>query len=491
MNKRSIIIGSGVAGLTSAAVLAKNGHQVILLEKNKTLGGRARKFSAEGFTFDMGPSWYWMPDVFESFFNYFGKSCSDYYELTRLDPSYSVIFKDERYDIPAKMEELLSFFETHEKGSSVWLKKFLADAKYKYDVGMNEFANKPSLSLLEFADLRLISAAFKLQMFSSIRKEIKKGIKNPKLRQLLEFPVLFLGASPEKIPAMYSLMNYADLALGTWYPQGGMHNIIEAMKAVCEEQGVVFKTEHEVQAIEVLDGKAHQVKTTSGDFEADYIVATADYQHVESKLLESKYQSYSDKYWDSRMLAPSSLLFYLGIDKKIPNLKHHCLFFDEDYDAHAESIYGEISWPEKPLFYSCCPSKTDDTVAPPGKENLFLLVPIAPNLEDTEALREKYFSIIMERLEKHCEEKIEKHIIFKKSYCIKEFKEDYHAFKGNAYGLANTLNQTAILKPRIKSKKVENLYYAGQLTNPGPGLPPSIMSGQIVAKEILKQSTNL
>lgn len=490
MNKRSIIIGSGVAGLTSAAVLAKHGHQVTLLEKNDTIGGRARKFSAEGFKFDMGPSWYWMPDVFESFFNYFGKSCADYYTLERLDPSYRVIFKDETYDIPANMEELMAFFEKHEKGSSSWLKKFLADAKYKYDVGMNEFANKPSLSLLEFADPRLIGAAFKLQMFSSIRKEIQKGITNPKLRQLLEFPVLFLGASPENIPAMYSLMNYADLALGTWYPQGGMHKIIEGMKAVCDEQGVVFKTSQEVKAIKVQNGKVHQVETDSTIYDADFVVASADYQHVETQLLEKKYQSYSDRYWDSRMLAPSSLLFYLGVDKKIQKLKHHCLFFDEDYDAHADSIYANVSWPEKPLFYSCCPSKTDDTVAPEGKENIFLLVPIAPDLEDNEALREKYFSIIMKRLEQHCGEKIEKHIIYKRSYCINEFKQDYHAYKGNAYGLANTLNQTAFLKPRIKSKKVENLYFAGQLTNPGPGLPPSIMSGQIVAKEILKQNNN-
>ena len=488
MNKRLIIIGSGVAGLTSAAVLAKHGHQVTLLEKNKTLGGRARQFSAKGFTFDMGPSWYWMPDVFESFFNYFGKSCADYYQLKRLDPSYRVIFKDEQYEIPAKMDELLNFFEKHEAGSAKWLKKFLADAKYKYEVGMNEFANKPSLSLFEFADPRLIGAAFKLQMFSSIRKEIKKGIKNPKLRQLLEFPVLFLGTSPENIPAMYSLMNYADLTLGTWYPQGGMHQIIKAMKAVCDEQGVIFKTDQEVRSIKVQNGKVHQVITDTDHFETDYVIATADYQHVESQLLEKSYRSYSDKYWDSRVLAPSSLLFYLGVDKKIDNLKHHCLFFDEDYDAHAESIYSNVSWPEKPLFYSCCPSKTDDTVAPEGKENIFLLIPIAPNLEDTPALREKYFSIIIKRLERHSGQAIEKHIIFKKSYCIKEFKEDYHAYKGNAYGLANTLSQTAFLKPRIKSKKVENLFYAGQLTNPGPGLPPAIMSGQIVAKEILKQN---
>ncbi len=482
-----IVIGSGFSGLSAAAYLAKYGFQVTVLEKNSVPGGRARKFEAENFVFDMGPSWYWMPDVFDQFFADFGKKTSDYYNLIRLDPSYQVVFgPDDIMTVPAGLDALEEMFEQYEEGSGANLRKFMNEAAYKYEVGMKEFVHKPGHSIMEFADLRVLKSLFRLQMFTSISSHIKKLFKHPQLIQLLEFPVLFLGATPEKTPALYSLMNYADAAMGTWYPMGGMHEIVKGMVALCEELGVAFKLNHEVNQIVVPNGRAREVVTNQGNFTADIIVGAADYNHVEQNLLDPSKRRYSASYWDKRTMAPSSLLFYLGVNKKIPKLLHHNLFFDEDFKQHAIEIYESPKWPEKPLFYVCNPSKTDPSVAPEGSENLFILIPLAPDLEETPSIREHYFDMVMDRLEQMTGTTIRDSIVYKRSYAHKEFQEDYHAFKGNAYGLANTLLQTAFLKPKLKSKKVKNLFYAGQLTTPGPGVPPSIISGQVVAGEINK-----
>lgn len=488
MGKKTIVIGSGFAGLSAATNLADKGYDVTLLEKNTIPGGRARKFEAEGFVFDMGPSWYWMPDIFERYFNRFGKSASDYYELKRLDPSYTIFFgKDDEMHVPANMQELEAMFERYEAGSSKKLKKFLAEAEYKYRVGINEFVFKPSHSIMEFADWRVIKSMFRLQMFQSMSSHVRKLFKNKQLIELLEFPVLFLGATPENTPAMYSLMNYADMALGTWYPMGGMHEIIKGMVSLAKEKGVNIKLNQEVKQIYVPNGHATKVITQDTQYDADVIVGAADYHHVEQQLLRPEHRRYNSQYWANRTMAPSSLLFYLGVNKKLKNLHHHNLFFDEDFTQHAIDIYDQPKWPEKPLFYTCVPSITDPSVAPEGHENVFLLVPLAPGLNDTPEMREKYFNIIMDRLENLTGQEIRKHIIYKRSFAHKDFEKDYHAFRGNAYGLANTLFQTAFLKPKLKSKKVKNLYYTGQLTTPGPGVPPSLISGEVVANEIAKR----
>lgn len=485
MSKKVIVIGSGFSGLAAATCLAKEGFDVTVLEKNDQPGGRARKFETKGFTFDMGPSWYWMPDVFEDYFSLFGKKPSDYYDLKRLDPSYRVFFgQNELMNVPANMAELEQMFEQYEPGSSQNLRKFLAEAQYKYEVGMKEFVHKPSLSFWEFADVRIAASLFRLQMFQSLSNHVRKLFKNEKLIQLLEFPVLFLGATPEKTPALYSMMNYADMALGTWYPMGGMSKIIDGMVALAEEMGVKIELGNEVKQIYVPNGHATKVVAERGEYEADIVVGGADYHHIEQQLLPEKNRQYSPQYWDKRVMAPSSLLFYLGIDKKLKNLEHHNLFFDKNFKQHAVEIYESPAWPSDPLFYVCAPSVTDDSVAPVGNENLFVLIPLAPDLNDTDELREKYYQIVMQRLEELTGQEIRSHVIYKRSFAHNDFKADYHAFKGNAYGLANTLLQTAFLKPKIKSNKVNNLFYTGQLTAPGPGVPPSLISGQVVAKEI-------
>ncbi|MEB2779378.1 phytoene desaturase family protein [Algoriphagus sp. C2-6-M1] len=485
----AVVIGSGFAGLSAATHLAASNFSVTLLEKNSSPGGRARKFETEGFTFDMGPSWYWMPDVFEDYFSHFGKKPADYYDLIRLDPSYAVIYgQNDRLDIPANLDEFKAMLEQIEDGASAQLDKFLAQAKYKYQVGIHDLVHKPSRSLLEFTSLSLLKDVMRMDVFQSMATHVRKFFKSEKIIRLMEFPVLFLGETAENIPALYSLMNYADIALGTWYPKGGMHEIISGMVSLAEEKGVKIKYNAEVEEIEIAQGEAKRVRLTSGEIvNADVVIAGADYHHVDRHLINPKYSNYSEEYWDKRTLAPSSLLFYLGVDKKLDNLRHHNLFFDEPLGPHADAIYTNPRWPEAPLFYTCVPSVTDASVAPEGMENLFLLVPLAPALEDSEETREKYYHIIMERLEKLTGQEIRSHVIFKRSYAHSDFKADYHAYKGNAYGLANTLKQTAILKPSLKNKKVNNLFYTGQLTVPGPGVPPSLISGYVVAKEVIRE----
>jgi phytoene desaturase len=486
MQKKITLLGSGVASLSCASFLAQAGHDVTMLEKNETTGGRARQFEAEGFTFDMGPSWYWMPDVFEEFYQKFGHTTSDFYELVRLDPSYRVFWPEgDHTDVPANLDAFYDWFESMEAGSAEKLKKFLAEAAYKYEVGMKDLVFKPSLKLMEFADMRILKGLFKMHLTSSFSGYIRKYFKHARILSLLEFPILFLGAMPEKTPALYSLMNYADIELGTWYPMGGMHKIIESFEQIAREQGVKIETSSEVTGFEYAGKNITHAHTAAQKWPADFVVSGADYHHTDRELING-HANYSAKYWDKRAMAPSCLLFYIGVDKRIDKLLHHNLFFDAPFEKHAQEIYENPAWPTTPLFYACCPSKTDPSVAPEGQENLFLLVPLAPDLQDSEEKRATYFNILLDRLEKHTGTDIRSHIVYQKSYCITDFKNDYHAFKGNAYGLANTLRQTALLKPSLKNKSLNNLFYTGQLTVPGPGLPPSIISGEVVAREVLK-----
>jgi phytoene desaturase len=483
------VIGSGFSGLAAAACLAKENFEVTLFEKNSSAGGRARKFEKDVYLFDMGPSWYWMPDVFEKYFGLFGKSPADFYSLTRLDPSYRVFFsKQDHWDIPAGEKALCDFFEKIEKGSSAHLQQFLKEGKYKYDVGINKLVYKPGLSITELFDLDLAKGLFKLHVFESVSAYVRKYFTDPRLIQLLEFPVLFLGAPADKTPALYTLMNYADMALGTWYPMGGMHKIVEGMVKVATDLGVKFEYNSEVEKIEVEGNLAKSLKVNGGVREFDYIVAGADYHHVEQNLLAEEHRRYDEAYWQKRVMAPSSLIYYLGVNKKVKNLLHHNLFFDRDFSRHAQEIYQSPQWPTDPLFYVSVTSKTDPTVAPEGHENIFLLMPVAPGLDDNETIREKYFNLMISRIEELTGDTFRDNIVYKKSYAHQDFISDYHAFKGNAYGLANTIMQTANLKPSIINKKVKNLFYTGQLTVPGPGVPPSLISGQVVASEVIKYS---
>jgi phytoene desaturase len=395
-----------------------------------------------------------------------------------------VILSDQEVvDMPADYQQLRSLFESIEPGAANALDRFLEQAAYKYKVGIQEFVWKPSTSITEFLSLRLLVDAIRMDVFQSFYTHVRKYFKSSTLLKLMEFPILFLGAISQNTPAMYSLMNFAEIKLGTWYPMGGMHMIVKGMVELAKSKGVQIRLNTQVTGFSIVGGEVKGVKTENGVFEADAVVASADYHHVET-LLGEAHRNYDENYWDKRVMAPSSLLFYLGINKRLPRLKHHNLFFDRDFSVHSHEIYTDPAWPSDPLFYASAPSVTDPSVAPEGSENIFLLIPVAPDLVDTEEMREKYFDQLMDRLEAYCGVSIRDSIVFKRSYAHQDFKQDYHAFKGNAYGLANTLMQTAFLKPSLKNKKLGNMFYTGQLTVPGPGVPPSLISGIVVAKEV-------
>lgn len=487
MKKKIAIIGSGFSGLSAAAYAAKAGNEVHVFEKHDQPGGRARQFTTEqGFVFDMGPSWYWMPDIIEKFFADFGHKTSDFFELISLNPQFEMVFSDEKMNVPKNFEELKLLFEKTEKGAGLQLEKFMQSAKFKYEVGMQNFVNKPCHNWLEFVSPKIAKSALKLDLLTNFRSYVANYFKNEKLRTLMEFPVIFLGASPKNIPALYSLMNYGGYALGTHYPIGGFYQLVLAMKTLAEKQGANFHFNKTVEKINTENNKITSLQINGVKHKFDFVIASSDYHHTET-LLDEGLRNYSEQYWQSRTFAPSCLIYYLGVTEKIPRLKHHTLFFENNFDEHIDCIYGEQKFPEKPLFYACCPSKTDETVAPKGKENLFLLMPLAIGINDEERMREKYLTEMLSRIEKHTgTNNLASKIEYKKSYCVSDFISDYNAYGGNAYGLANTLAQTAVLKPKIRNKKLKNLFYTGQLTVPGPGVPPTIISGKIAANEINK-----
>ena len=486
MKRKIAIIGSGFSSLSAASYLAKSGYDVDVYEKNNTLGGRARQLKKNGFTFDMGPSWYWMPDVFESFYKDFGKTTSDFYELERLDPGYQVVFgAKDAIPIGDSLEKIYTVFEKEETGSSQKLKRFMALAKENYDIAIKDLVYRPGVSPLELVTpvtLRKIN-----YFISTIKKDVYKEFKSPKLRQILQFPVLFLGAKPSNTPSFYNFMNWADFGLGTWHPKNGMYRIVEGMVAIARDLGVRFHTNAKVEKIKVsAQGKAEGLLINGKEIRADLILSGADYHHTEG-LLDKKYRAYSEAYWDKKVFAPSSLLFYIGLSKKVKEVYHHNLFFDVDFDTHAQAIYDTPKWPDQPLFYANFPSVSDATMAPKGKEACFLLIPIAPGLEDTPELRMHYYERIMNRLETLTGQKLKPYVEFSESFCVNDFIEAYNSYKGNAYGLANTLLQTAFLRPKLKSKKVKDLFFTGQLTVPGPGVPPALISGKLVAELIQKE----
>jgi phytoene desaturase len=459
--------------------LAQSGYAVEIFEKNSTPGGRARQLKRDGFVFDIGPSWYWMPDVFEKFFGDFGKKVSDYYQLERLDPGYQVYFgKDDSILIGDSLEKIYKTFEEEEEGSAAQLKIFIEKAADNYKIAIDELVYRPGVSPFELVTPDTIKKLG--YFFSNVKREVTRSFKNPKLRQILQFPVLFLGAKPEDTPAFYNFMNFADFGLGTWHPKDGMYSIVRGMAQLAESLGVKIHLDSEVEEILTEDKKAIGIKINGKNIMSDIVLSGADYHHTET-LLPKNFRAYSEAYWDKKTFAPSSLLFYVGLNKKMKNVSHHTLFFDVDFDMHAETIYDTARWPKEPLFYANFPSISDPRMAPKGKEACFLLIPIAPGLEDTEILRNRYFNIVMERLERLTDQSLKDDILFRESFCVNDFISVYNSYKGNAYGMANTLFQTAFLRPKLKSKKLKNLYFTGQLTVPGPGVPPALISGKLVA----------
>jgi len=484
MSKKINIIGSGFSSLSAACYLAKDGYEVEIFEKNSSIGGRARQLEIQGCKFDMGPTWYWMPDVFEKFFSHFGKVPEDYYQLEKLNPAYRVFYgQDNQFNVSGSLEEIFDLFESKEVGGANKLRRFLKEAEDNYTIAIKDLVYKPGVSAFELVSIKTIVRLGRF--FKSIRKDIKKLFKNPDLIQILEFPVLFLGAKPQDTPTFYSFMNYADLVLGTWYPKGGMYSVVEGIHALALELGVRIRLNANVESI-IIDNETASGITVDGKNEhCDVVLSGADYFHTET-LLPEKFRQYSTEYWAKKTFAPSSLLFYVGFNSEIKNVEHHCLFFDKDFDTHAHEIYDDPKWPKEPLFYASFPSIRDETISKEGVTLATFLIPLAPGLEDTEELREEQFNNIMDRFEKLTNQHVKGNVVFKESYCVKDFVDDYNSYKGNAYGMANTLLQTAFLRPKIRSKKLKGMYFTGQLTVPGPGVPPALISGNLVSNLINK-----
>jgi phytoene desaturase len=489
MSKKVVVVGAGFGGLSAACLLSSKGYDVTVLEKNSGAGGRARVYREKDFVFDMGPSWYLMPEVFDSYFELFGKRREDYYDLFRLDPYYQVFFEGgQRARITANIDDTLAAFEAFEPGGADNLKRYLAGAKYKYDVAMREFLHRDYRTVFDFLNKRLMTEGLKLNVFSSLDKYVSKYFSSDQAKKILEYAMVFLGNSPTNAPALYSIMSHVDLNLGVWYPKGGLYAVVEGLLKLAAETGVKIRYDAEVRRIVHRGGRAAGVETAEGEMAADIVLVNADYAHTELELLDEEGRSYSRGYWDKAVWAPSMFIAYLGTNRKIGALEHHNLYFAKAWERHFTEIFDRPAWPGNPSFYASCPSRTDPLAAPAGKENIFLLVPVAPGLEDTEEIREEYFEKAMDRFEGIIGEKIRPHLVVKRIYSQRDFIADYHAWKGTALGLAHTLRQTAVFRPARRSKKIKGLYFSGHYTHPGVGVPMTFISSRIAAEEIRKDN---
>ena len=490
MSKKIVVIGGGIAGLATAALLAKDGHSVTLLEKNSRVGGRAMVFDEKGYTFDMGPSWYMMPDEFERFFALFDKQPTDYLDLQKLKTHYKIFYSNgETFTVTDDLKRTIALYDQHEHEGGKKFQDFLDSSKSLYSFEMKDLVLIQYDGLIPWGMLRpqIVTRIPRIGLFNSYHEKIAGAFKSRHLQKLMEFMTVFLGGSPFNTPAFYSLMAHADFHLGIWYPMGGMYKLIEAFEKLCQEQGVIIKTDHEVLKIEVVGGNATQVTTEHSTFTGDVVVSAADYAHTETKLLDRTSQSYSPSYWKRRTLSPSALLIYLGLDTTLSEtVEHHSLYLSDRWEEEFDRVYKTKEWSRDPSYYLCCPTKSDPTIAPTGTDILTVLVPVAPGLDDKDEIREEFAEKVIEHIERIIKHNIKNHIVVKRLYSHRNFIQDYHAYAGSAFGIAHTLFQTAVFRPKNKSRKVKNLYYAGQYTNPGIGLPITIISAQIVQNLIRK-----
>lgn len=484
---KAVVIGSGFGGISAAALLAKDGYEVTVIEKNEQLGGRASVYSSEGFNFDMGPSWYLMPDVYENFFAEFGKKPEDFFVLERLDPSYRIFFGGEKtVDVVADLEKNYELFEGFEEGGGQKLKEYLKSSKEMYDFSIEEMLYRDYTSILDFLSGKLIFKGYKLKIWENLQHYVNNKFKSDEARKILQYSIGFLGSSPQNTPSFYHIMSHIDLEMGVWYPQGGMRKVVSSMVDLAESYGVKFILNQPVKAIQVEKNIAKNVLTDKSSYEADVVLVNADYPHCEMELLDEKYQTYNPDYWDKKVMAPSAFVAYLGVNRKVEKLAHHNLFLEKDWESGFETLFDpkKATWPGRPSYYVNVPSKTDKSAAPPGKESLFILVPLAPGLEDTTELRENLYNKIMDDLEEKIDDKIREDVVVKRIFALTDFKDRYNAYKGTALGLSHTLLQTALWRPAHMSKKVDNLYYSGHYTHPGIGVPMTLISSHIVAEEI-------
>ncbi|KQC03623.1 MAG: phytoene dehydrogenase [Methanoculleus sp. SDB] len=481
------VIGTGFGGLSAAALLADKGFDVTVFEKNEQPGGRASVYRENGYAFDMGPSWYLMPDVYERCFAEFGKKPADFFELKRLDPAYRIYFgKEPMIDVPADLDRTFILFDDLEERGSEKLKAYLASAKEKYDLTINEMLYRDYRSIFDLINGKLLLQGARLHILENLEEFVNKSFSSEEARRIVEYSIGFLGGSPKNTPAFYHIMSHIDLTLGVWYPAGGIRTVADAIYRLAGSLGAQFRFNEPVEKIRIDNGRATGVITAQGTYNADIVVVNADYAHAELELLEDRFRTYDRNYWESRVLAPSAFVAYLGLNRKIAGLRHHTLFLDADWDAGFEKIFdpAKAAWPEHPSYYVNVPSQTDPTAAPEGCDTLFLLVALAPGLEDTSERRERFFNQVMDDLESKLGEPVRDAIVVKRIFALNDFRDRYNAYHGTALGLSHTLFQTALWRPAHRSAKVENLYYTGHYTHPGIGVPMTLISSTIVAREL-------
>lgn len=488
---KAVVVGAGFGGLSVAALLGKQGAHVEVVEKNEQPGGRASTYSSKGFSFDMGPSWYLMPDVFETFYAEFGKKPQDFFDLRRLDPAYRIWFEGKgQVDISADIEKNYELFDTLEKDGADKLRRYLDSSREKYDLAIKELLYRDYAKLSDFLDRKLLKQGRGLNIFENLDTFVNKHFESDEAKKIVEYSIGFLGGSPKNTPAFYHIMSHIDFNLGVWYPDGGMRAVADSVRKLAEANGAQLSLDEPVTRIDV-DGKtARGVMTSNGRREGDVVVVNADYAHSELDLLDKKHRTYHEKYWEKKVLAPSAFVAYVGLDRRVESLAHHNLFLEKDWAKGFDQIFSSkgAAWPRTPSYYVNVPSKTDSTAAPKGSESLFVLVPLAPGLPDSLELREKFYNQVMGNLETALGERLRDSVVVKRIFALNDFKTRYNAYKGTALGLTHTLRQTALFRPAHRSKKVRNLYYTGQYTHPGIGVPMTLISSQIVANAIKKNS---
>lgn len=486
IGKRVVVIGSGVGGLASAALLAKDGYQVTLLEKNEQLGGRASLLVKDGFSFDMGPSWYLMPDVYERFFNAMGATTADYLTLKRLTPHYRIFHADGTFsEITGDRDADKALFERIEPGSAAAFDRYLAEAKVKYDVSVDAILYRNFIKPWDFLAKDVRDKGRQLQVFESMERYVRRYFKTEKMQQIVLYTLVFLGGIPRNTPALYSLMAHVDFNLGVWYPDGGLYAVTRALQQLAEKHGVAYHCNEPVMRIETQNGRVVAVHTAAHVYPADLVVSNADYTHTETLIDDRSRRQFSPRYWKTRTLAPSAFILYLGVKGSISRFVHHNILFGPDWTKHFRDIADHPSWPKTPSLYICAPSKSDPNVAPEGHENLFVLVPIASGLTETPESRRQYGDFVIDYIERAIGEPFRDRIVVREDFSVTDFAERYNSLRGTALGLAHTLWQSSLFRPSNRSSKLSNLYFVGANTNPGIGVPMCLISAHLVRDRIM------
>jgi 1-hydroxy-2-isopentenylcarotenoid 3,4-desaturase len=512
----AVVVGGGIAGLASAALLAREGYQVDLLEQRDELGGRVGSWESRGFRFDTGPSWYLMPEVFEHFFAQFGRSASEELDLRVLDPGYRVFFEGHHdpVDVRRERQANIATFERIEGGAGRRLEQYLVSAEDAYAIAVNRFlySNFDSLaSHLHWDVLRRTPQLLRL-LTQSLEGFITDRFHDPRLVQILGYPAVFLGTSPDRAPSMYHLMSRLDLADGVLYPAGGFVRLAETIAELARGAGARLHTGTKVTAVLTRPGGRGRRRGTATGVAcvqndgtervlyADVVVGAGDLHHLETELLPEQYQSYPQRYWDRRNPGPGAVLVCLGVEGTIPQLPHHSLFFTADWHRNFDAIFGKHRRvPEPASVYVCKPTETDSTLAPPGCESLFVLVPVPADVTlgrggldgRGDPKVEQVADAALAQVAKWAGiESLGSRTVLRRTWGPGDFAADFNAWSGGALGPAHTLRQSAFLRTPNVSKKVSGLYYAGASTVPGIGLPMCLISAELLLKRLRRDHSS-